>query len=231
MNYFAHGRAFVDDPFFLAGTALPDWMNVVDRRNRVRSRAAKQFLDSADPTLARLSAGIVQHHADDAWFHETRAFAELSLEFTLQIRDQLPQDEGFRPHFLGHILVEILLDSWLIAREPERLSAYYKAFDAIDTTEVVRAVERIATRPVPDLPRFVGLFSQERFLWDYAEDGKLLFRLNQVMRRVGLPCLSPAFASLLPDMRAMVDRRAEELLTRQPLAGDDLPVVGAPTTS
>lgn len=125
MNYFAHGREFMDDPFFLAGTAVPDWMNVVDRANRIRGKRASQFIEDADPWVARLAAGIVRHHADDAWFHETRPFAELSLDFARQVRDALPRDEGFRPHFLGHILVEILLDAVLIAEAPEQLEAYY----------------------------------------------------------------------------------------------------------
>ena len=55
MNYFAHGRPFVDDPYFLAGTAVPDWLNVVDRRVRVRSKQARLFVDSAD--AARGAAG------------------------------------------------------------------------------------------------------------------------------------------------------------------------------
>ena len=32
MNYFAHGVRFLEDPYFLAGTAVPDWLSVVDRR-------------------------------------------------------------------------------------------------------------------------------------------------------------------------------------------------------
>ena len=43
-----------------------------------------------------------------------------------------------------------------------------------------------------DLATFIELFERERFLADYAEDGSLRMRLNQVMRRVGLPLLPPA---------------------------------------
>lgn len=213
MNYFAHGRAFVEDPFFLAGTALPDWMNIVDRRNRIRSRAAVPLLHDTDSEVAQLAAGVVRHHRDDGWFHETRPFAELSLQFTVQARDNLPGDEGFRPHFLGHILVEILLDAVLIERDPTQLKAYYAALDALDADRVRQAAERIAPRPIPDLARVVRMFSQERFLWDYLDDGKLLFRLNQVMRRVSLPTLPPDFRRLFPTMRASVAQHHETLLS------------------
>ena len=212
MNYFAHGRHFIDDPYFLAGTAVPDWLNVVDRRVRVRSQQAEPFVTADDPCLARVAAGIVQHCRDDAWFHATRAFAELSLSLCAMLRDRLPADEGFRPHFLGHILVEILLDAALIADEPARLAEYYAAFDGLDGQAVERAVNRMSRRPTHQLGKLIPLFSRERFLSDYADDGKLLFRLNQVMRRVRLPLLPAELAPWFGTARRMVAERKGELL-------------------
>ena len=87
MNYFAHGLQFVQEPYVLAGTAVPDWLNVVDRRARVRSKAAMPFVDDPDDRTAAVARGVVRHHEDDAWFHRTRAFAELSWDFTVVIRD------------------------------------------------------------------------------------------------------------------------------------------------
>ena len=37
MNYFAHALPFLDDdPYFVAGTGVPDWLSVADRDVRVR---------------------------------------------------------------------------------------------------------------------------------------------------------------------------------------------------
>ena len=159
MNYFAHGRPFVDDPYFLAGTAVPDWLNVVDRTARVRQAQAERFVDADEPQLASVAAGIVQHCRDDAWFHATRAFAELSLSLCVMLRDRLPADDGFRPHFLGHILVEILLDAALIAEEPERLEAYYAALDRLDAAgSGRRRSTSMTSRPVEQLGKLIGCF-------------------------------------------------------------------------
>jgi hypothetical protein len=212
MNYFAHGRHFIDDPYVLAGTAVPDWLNVVDRRVRVRSRQACLHVESADPCLSGVARGIVEHCRDDQWFHATLAFAELSLELCRMLREALPRDDGFRPHFVGHILVELLLDAALIAEAPARLDAYYAAIDRLDPHVVERAVQVVAGRPARDLGRFIPLFSRERFLSDYADDGKLLVRLNQVMRRVGLPLLPPATVDVLAAAREKVGRQAHALL-------------------
>ena len=213
MNYFAHGRHFVDDPYFLAGVSLPDWLNVVDRRIRARSKRARPLLQCEDSDTAALAAGVCQHHVDDAWFHGTRAFTELSLELTLAVRDVLPADEGFRPSFLGHILVELLLDSALIEDDPAAIERYYGAIDQLDTDRVETLAAQITGTPPAGLGPWIRRFSDVRFLLDYSEDAKLCFRLNQVMQRVRLAALPESFQSILPEARRSVRRRMHELLT------------------
>lgn len=212
VNYFSHGYRFIDRPYFLAGTAVPDWLSVVDRRVRARRAAALPFQADVDPFVAELSRGIVQHHEDDRWFHQGREFAETTLEFTVQIRDLLAPDDSLRPSFLGHIIVELLLDDVLICRSPGRLDAYYSALEQIDAAVVQAIVNRIAPRQTSHLQPMIGIFCRERFLYDYAHDEKLLRRLNQVIRRVRLSRLPPALLDWLPQARSVVAARADRML-------------------
>jgi hypothetical protein len=212
MNYFAHGYRFVDEPWFLAGTAVPDWLNVSDRGVRVRAKHAAAFVDDADPNVAALARGAVQHHADDAWFHQGAAFAELSWQFTARLRELLAPADDMRASFLGHILVELLLDAVLIAREPSRLDRYYAALGSLDPVVVEAAMNRMASRPAVHIARLLPLFIRERFLWDYADDGKLCYRLNQVLRRVRLPEVPESLLKYLPEARRAALDRWQELL-------------------
>src|SRR5437773_8869489 len=212
MNYLAHGWRFISEPYVLAGTAAPDWLSVIDRKTRLRSRTAAEFVSDADPILAAVARGVVQHHADDAWFHGLPAFNELNLAFAVEIRDALPGDEGFRPSFLGHILVELLLDSALAENWPERLDAYYAALAELDPAAVERAINRLATRPAERIATLIPRFLSERFLYDYLDDAKLLTRLNHIMRRVSLPQLPPSLLALLPSFRSRVRSRMSEML-------------------
>lgn len=214
MNYFAHGHAFVTAPWLLAGTAVPDWLSVLDRRVRARGKHAARLLAARDTRLVQVAAGILRHHHDDDWFHRTRAFTELSWQFTADIRDRLPRDDGLRPSFLGHILVELLLDDELIRRNPAHLAAYYAAMDGLDVELVAWAVNRICGGRVARLEWLIPRFSSERFLYDYAEDGKLLYRLNHVMRRVGLSPLPETLQAWFPEARRLVSARADELMRR-----------------
>jgi hypothetical protein len=212
MNYFAHGRAYTQDPYFLAGTAVPDWLSIIDRQVRAKPRGAKPLVDDPDPRVASLARGILQHHADDDWFHQTTAFHELNVAFTGQIRMILSGDDGFRPAFLGHILVELLLDAVLIEQQPEQLDAYYDALEEVDAELTQSVVNRIAARPTDRLAPLVPRFLSERFLYDYADDGKLLHRLNQVMRRVNLPALPEGLLDFFPQAREAIERRHLDLL-------------------
>lgn len=213
MNYFAHGYRFVDDPYFAAGTALPDWLGVVDRRVRLRPQQAREAVQVAEPPVDAVVRGVLQHFHDDGWFHCTRAFAELNWQLTVLVRSALADDDSLRPSFLGHILIEILLDAQLIAEMPEALEAYYRAIGRVEGGAVRDAVLGITGTRLDEFGRWIGLFVRERFLCDYADDRRLLFRLNQVMRRVNLEELPPTMLDVLPAARDEVSRRRDELLT------------------
>jgi len=214
MNYLAHGFRHLHCPYFLAGTAVPDWLSVIDRRVRVRGPAAEARLSSRESTTCQIAAGIIQHLADDQWFHQTRVFAETSMQFAVQLRDQLPGDEGFRPSFLGHILVEILMDATLMSRDILIADEYYASLGQVSPTKVQEVVNGIARVPTDQLAPWISRFLEVRFLYDYLDDDKLLFRLEQVMKRVGLPPLGNHLAVWLPTARAVVADRCDQLLTQ-----------------
>jgi len=217
MNYLAHALPFLDDPYFAAGTGVPDWLTVVDRPVRVRSKQARPLLADDDPPTAAVAGGILQHLGDDARFHGTQTFAVTSLELTVRVRGFLQGEAGFRPGFLGHLLVEVFLDAALVAEDPARLEAYYRVLETVDAAVVEQAVNRMACRRTDRLAEMIRQFRRHRILWDYLEDAKLLVRLNQVLRRVQMAPLPEGFTDLLPDARRLVAQRKEELLDGTPV--------------
>jgi hypothetical protein len=214
LNYFTHGFRFLDRPFFLAGTALPDWLSIADRRVRLRARNVLPFADDTGTPAAEIAAGVLQHLADDAWFHKTAAFAVASAELTVLLRRAIPADDGYRPAFLGHILTEILLDSILIERHPLKLADYYAALSRLDAGLVEDAVNNMARRPTDRLKHLIPRFVEERFLADYGDSKRLLFRLNQIMRRVGLSPLPNGLESSIEEARCIVAIHAAGLLPK-----------------
>lgn len=218
MNYFAHAyphlAAGTLDAYFLAGLATPDWLTVVARRTKCRTRHVEPWLAHAeDARWGALARGIARHHADDRWFHETKAFAELSLQFAKRIQQHCDDGADMRPSFLGHILVELLLDAELIARDPRHLDRYYVAIDRVDAAQVASWIEQMSGGSVGELAAFIPRFASVRFLADYARDDSLCYRVNQVLHRVGLAEVPPTFGEILPVMRQQVAQNAQALMT------------------
>lgn len=213
MNYLAHALDCLDDPYQVAGRAVPDWLCLSRPRLRCRSRQAVQHIDSPCSATAAVARGVMRHHADDDWFHRTGAFGDVSLELARRVRVATGDADGMRPSFLGHILVEMLLDAAIAADEPRLVERYYGALTSIDPRQAARAVGTMIGGDAAQLEHIITRFVDLEFLYDYAEDALLLFRLNQVMRRVRLPELGPDFVDMLPGARLLVTEARHALLT------------------
>ena len=211
MNYVAHAIGSIGIPYQLAGTAVPDWLRVSDRKCRLRT--ALLGADATDQREAALASGIQRHFDDDEWFHRTAAFRRLSGELTKRIGALEPGNRHMRAFFLGHVLLELLLDAVLIERDPEVLSRYYESLAQVDL-EIIGRVAGGWTEPSAErLALFAERFGRERFLFDYLDDQKLLHRLTQISRRVRLARLPRGIERLLPSARDLVRGAADALMT------------------
>ena len=212
MNYVAHAMGSIENPYRLAGTALPDWIRVSDRRRRVQT--ARLRADATDEREVALASGIQRHFDDDRWFHQTAAFHELSDTLTKHIAALEPENRQMRAFFWGHVLLELLLDAALIERDPGVLPRYYESLAQVDLTVVGRVAGGWTEPSAERLALFAKRFRQERFLFDYLNDQQLLYRLTQVSRRVRLARLPDGMERLLPHVRELVRGGADALMTR-----------------
>lgn len=213
MNFLCHSIPYTDQPLLSICTGIPDWLSVVDRKIRARRKLARVHVDSQDDSLRQVAGGILRHIADDQWFHGTEAFVQTNLELAVQLRERLPGDSGFRPMFVGHILIEMLLDAGWIRRDRSIGNQYYETIMDQDAEEIQRCVNIITGKPTDKLAGIVRRFAEIQFLFDYLDYDLLLMRLNQVMKRVGLAQLPDDLIPWLAETDDLVDSRRERLLT------------------
>jgi len=185
-------------------TGVPDFLSVIDRKIRARGRAAEPLATSDDCVMRGVAAGILDHHADDRWFHGGETFVRLNLEFAVALRDRLPGDSGFRPSFVGHILIEMLLDANYVLHARELSNRYYDLFDSVALDEIADGINQITGKPTDRIPETLRRFAEARFIEDYIDDESLMMRLNQVMSRVGLEKLPEEVRRWLPEARSEV---------------------------
>jgi hypothetical protein len=164
MNYLAHSLDCLADPYQVAGAAVPDWLCLSRPRLRCRSRHARPYSEASDADSAAVARGVLRHHADDDWFHQTPAFGDLSLELARRIRRVTGDADGMRPGFLGHILLELLLDAAIIADQPETLDRYYAALDEVDSSRVASAIGQMIDADAAQLASIIDRFRELRFL-------------------------------------------------------------------
>ena len=185
MNFLSHAVPYLDRPLVAAATGVPDWLSIVDRKIRARSRLAAPFVQSDDLQLRDVAVGIIRHHEDDA---------------------------GFRPTFVGHILIEMLLDSLTIRDQPDLAERYYFSISEAGAENIQRCVNQITGKPTDRLAAVIERFVKIAFLYDYRDVERLLFRLNQVMNRVGLEPLPQSLLGWLPEAEKLVESRRDALL-------------------
>ena len=211
MNYFAHGHTLVDDPWALAGAALPDWLAASDRGCRLRR---ERIVVNGDPRAAALARGIVRHLDDDRWFHSTEAFLRAEAEMRTLLRDAQGDAPHARTWFFAHVLVEMLLDRFLIERDPARLDAYYDAVDAVEVDALPGMIDAWTVGEPERLTRYVDAFRRWRYLYGYLDDDALFERLGGLARRVGLAPLPGSVREVLPDAAGLVAGRVDVLMRR-----------------
>lgn len=214
MNCFTHALPFLDDPYFSVGCCLPDWLSAADRKCRAREKNALKWVDDSDPVVASIAKGVVQHHTDDAWFHQTPAFNDLILNFSVEVRAIFGKEKSMRPRLFGHILVELLIDAFLNKKFPGRMEYFYEQVEAVNGTKIQDALNRFATKPTQMLVGYMELFKRERYLFDYSTDEGVIYRINRVFQRVKLQPMGKEILDWVPQARQRVYDRIPQLLSK-----------------
>lgn len=177
MNFFSHDAILPDGahPLMRVGSALPDlWSRLPKRPIPIRLLPALRA-DGSEEAHA-VAAGIESHLAADRVFHIHPEFVARMARVEAEIAPFWP---GLRHGDLAaHILVEMMLDRWLMLRDGDRLSRYYACFtpDAIAVAARFGASTDEARRVLVGVLTF---FAETRFLADYERPEGLANRFER----------------------------------------------------
>jgi len=215
VNFLCHAR-HQQTPYSTLGCLLPDLMSFF---REVRLRPSKLPADASSPRQRELLQGVHQHYVDDGWFHSTDAFVELNKELGDLLRAGQPVVEGqrFRAHFLGHILLEMLLDAAWETVTPGATQRMYDHLQAVLDDDIEDEVHRFLAscgiEARPPVAMAMQRFVEEAFVHEYDRDERVHFRLGQVANRVRQPDLHEDLIPVISQARERVFARREALWT------------------
>jgi len=218
MNCFTHALPHIDDAYMAVGCCLPDWLSACDRKCRLREKNAVKFVDDSDPIVSTIAKGVVQHHQDDDWFHQTPIFNKLILEFAVELRELFGNERTMRPSLVGHIVVELFLDAYLNEKHPGEMERFYQQVATVDSERVQDAINLFATKPTDKLVAEIKRFVDVRYLFDYATDEGVIYRINKVFKRIKLEPLGDQMLDWMPQARDRVYSNVAGLLPEYPVA-------------
>ena len=217
MNCFTHALPHLDDAYLAVGVCLPDWLSACDRKCRTREKHAIEFVGNSNSIVSTVAKGVIRHHRDDHWFHQTPMFNKLILEYAMELRQMFGNERTMRPSLVGHIVVELFLDAYLNQMNPGKLEYFYQQVAKVDAEQIQNALNLFATKPTDKLVNEIERFIRIRYLFDYDTDEGIIYWINKIFKRIKLDPLGPEILEWMPQARQRVYDNAGALLPKYPI--------------
>ncbi len=185
MNFLAHSFVLPSDSTDLTrvGSALPDLWPLVSPRP-LPALVLRALDARSDPRCADLRLGIAHHMQADSVFHSHPDFEGRVDWLARQLRTRWPELQHASTY--AHVLVEMLLDRWLMERDLRPLETYYQSFSP---QNLAFAAEHAVSEPsvAPALLAVLERFANLQFLRGYFDAEGLALRFLGVSRRLPWP--------------------------------------------
>ncbi len=210
MNFLSHfyHEAPCTDPYFAAGLLLPDILsNYSFRHGEVVKLHANKLVDSDDENLLAMRRGVMRHYEVDGFFHESGFFDSNVRSIKELIRSKKFSCFQKRLYAFAHVLLEIMLDRMLLAKDRRICDAFYSLMDGVDPKKLTAFMTANTTASKPaGITEHFQQFRQLKFIYDYADDGRLLELLSRLNSRLGNHLFNPEDKKLLQPILHEIDK-------------------------
>lgn len=214
MNFLAHDVVLPPDaPAVLrVAAAVPDLWSFLPKRP-LPATIRERLGTSRDPAVRAVAQGVDAHLRADATFHRHPEFQRRMDWLEGEMRSVWP---GLGSAALGaHVMVEMLLDRWLLRGDPGLVERYYASFSptliAFVSTQVSDDRESQEA-----MTKVLHTFTSTRFLADYPDRERLVMRFVRRLERIPfVPANDPPvgrLVSLLESWSHALEEGSAELL-------------------
>jgi hypothetical protein len=181
MNFLSHYYFDRDTTncYHTLGTVLPDLLKNADKNIIIHP----EKLQHPDKQINDIILGWKKHLEVDKFFHSSGFFTTRSHALKNLLAPAI-KGSPVKPFFLGHIALEILLDSLLITNNKISTDDFYDHLNSCET-KVIR--EFLNFSGLKDTDRFFNFFEEfkkSRYLETYSQYHQVTYALKRICMRV-----------------------------------------------
>ncbi len=186
MNFISHFYCHqTDSPYHNFGLHFPDFLGIVNREYKLT-----QFLTDYQGNCEEFLIGIKNHiRADEIW-HSHIYFKEKTEQIKKVLADFEMLEKPYRPFFMTHVMLEILLDRAIILNEQQVAINMYQSLEKCDLN-FLKALF-VDEKSNDKFNRFFHEFLKNRYTLTYADNEMFIYALNRLFSRVNHPAINIA---------------------------------------
>lgn len=181
MNFLSHYYfdRDVTDCYHILGTVLPDLLKNADKTVVLHP----EKLYHNNNKVNSIIKGWNKHLEVDRHFHSSDFFKTNSHQLKKML---LPSINGspVKPFFLGHIAVELILDSLLITTQKINVDAFYNHLHNCEARVIQEFFYLAGLKESDFFFRYFEKFKTDRYLHTYADISQITYALRRICMRV-----------------------------------------------
>lgn len=185
MNYLSHYYFDQEntDPYYILGIALPDLSKNHHRRWNIHPQKHLESYTN-NPHLLSIYKGWQRHLHIDHHFHESEYFNKNSHLITERIRTIPLENKVVKPFMLGHIGLELVLDTLLIKNNKLEVDSFYEKLNACNLDHIIDFLEINEVSNAVAFREFYNRFCEVKYLMSYKSNESIVYALNRIQYRI-----------------------------------------------
>ncbi|MFC5282673.1 hypothetical protein [Pedobacter alpinus] len=184
MNFLSH--YYFDrsntNAYEVLGIVMPDLIKNVNKNWNIHPEK-NEILFNSKPIQKSILKGWRRHLEVDKLFHNSDFFRTHQHQIKILIRESIV-GSPVKPFFLGHISLELILDSLLITEDIVNPNKFYQYLDEINVNEISTflTLNKIDNQEL--FLKFFETFKKEKYLFSYALTDKITYALKRICLRI-----------------------------------------------
>lgn len=200
MNYLSHFffDASNSNSAYILGIALPDLVKNHNRRWNLHPHKHEDLWKNSE-VLSSINFGWQRHLAVDDLFHSSDYFMKYSRKISEDIRNLKLDNVHLKPFMVGHIGLELILDTLLIKNKIVDAQVFYNHLEACQVDDIEQFIQLNGIANAAEFRTFYQRFKDVQYLLSYKSNESIVYALNRIQYRLSGSFLNEKDTIILQD--------------------------------